>query len=137
MKERRQPTRREWAAITSRRPVVRRIPNVKTKPECEESNRYYHRTNFEPESGLSKPHPEGSERFDNGSTEPAEWGTSGQGSGGSLPTGERTTEPGAEPGNYDQLVAARMRGLEREFDGERNGHRKGHRRDCLCEECLP
>jgi len=32
MKERRQPTRREWAAITSRRPVVRRIP----KPESEE-----------------------------------------------------------------------------------------------------
>lgn len=25
-RERRQPTRREWAAITSRRPVVRRIP---------------------------------------------------------------------------------------------------------------
>lgn len=25
-RERRQPTRREWAAITSRRPVVRRVP---------------------------------------------------------------------------------------------------------------
>ena len=36
MKERRQPTRREWAAITSSRPVVRRIPNAKTKPESEE-----------------------------------------------------------------------------------------------------
>jgi hypothetical protein len=32
MKERRKPTRREWAAITSRSPVVRRIP----KPESEE-----------------------------------------------------------------------------------------------------
>jgi hypothetical protein len=31
MKERRKPTRREWSAITSRRPVVRRIP----KPEEE------------------------------------------------------------------------------------------------------
>ncbi len=30
-RENRQPTRREWAAITSRRPVVRRIP----KPEEE------------------------------------------------------------------------------------------------------
>jgi hypothetical protein len=31
-RERRQPTCRKWAAITSRRPVVRRIP----KPESEE-----------------------------------------------------------------------------------------------------
>lgn len=30
-RERRQPTRREWAAITSKRPVLRRIP----KPESE------------------------------------------------------------------------------------------------------
>jgi hypothetical protein len=31
-RENRKPTRREWSAITSRRPVVRRIP----KPESEE-----------------------------------------------------------------------------------------------------
>lgn len=35
MKERRQPTRREWAAITSRSPVVRRIPKP-IEPESEE-----------------------------------------------------------------------------------------------------
>lgn len=33
MKERRQPTRREWAAITSRRPVVRRIPKESRRTE--------------------------------------------------------------------------------------------------------
>jgi hypothetical protein len=32
MKERRQPTRREWEQITSSRPVVRRIPNANAKP---------------------------------------------------------------------------------------------------------
>lgn len=36
MKERRQPTRREWAAITSRRPVVRRIPKPDRPEESEE-----------------------------------------------------------------------------------------------------
>lgn len=37
MKERRQPTRREWAAITSRRPVVRRIQKPE-KPQRKEKD---------------------------------------------------------------------------------------------------
>ncbi len=34
-RENRNPTHREWEQITSRRPVVRRIPNAKPKPEEE------------------------------------------------------------------------------------------------------
>lgn len=33
MKERRKPTRREWQAITSSRPVVRRIPKPRSEAE--------------------------------------------------------------------------------------------------------
>ncbi len=35
-RERRQPTRREWEQITSRRPVVRKIQPQTPKPESEE-----------------------------------------------------------------------------------------------------
>ena len=35
-RENRKPTRAEWDRITSRRPVVRRIPNRTPKPESDE-----------------------------------------------------------------------------------------------------
>ncbi len=35
-RENRKPTRAEWERITSRRPVVRRIPNRTPKPETDE-----------------------------------------------------------------------------------------------------
>lgn len=37
-RERRQPTRAEWAAITSPRPVVRRIPAPEKKPKNSDSS---------------------------------------------------------------------------------------------------
>ncbi len=38
-KERRQPTRREWAAITTRKPVVRKFPRPTTKDLAKEKEK--------------------------------------------------------------------------------------------------
>ncbi len=53
-RENRQPTRREWAAVTSRKPVVRKFPRPKPKKEASDDRHRRSRSRLKPRRSFDK-----------------------------------------------------------------------------------
>jgi hypothetical protein len=86
--------------------------NLVTKVE----NRYHPADRTEPGFPIDKGESGGSARFDSGSTEPSEPCTPAGGSGGSVSFRYRTTEPGAEPAEVEELLANPPDWLRRQLE---------------------